>query len=61
MFELTAKVVGVAGQDGYSIVTFQLSGDSDPTTGDMISIATTKMLVVGEVYVLKAEINNQTN
>jgi hypothetical protein len=56
MFELTAKVVGVAGQDGYSIVTFQLSGEGDPTTGDMISIATNKPFIVGEVYTLKAEL-----
>jgi hypothetical protein len=58
MFELTAKVVGVAGQDGYSIVTFQLSGDEDPTTGDMISIATNKTISVGEIYILKAELSN---
>jgi hypothetical protein len=57
MFELTAKVVGVAGQDGYSIVTFQLSGDGDPTTGDMISIATSKPFAVGDVYILKAELH----
>jgi hypothetical protein len=57
MFELTATVVGVSGQDGYSIVTFQLSGDKDPTTGDMISIATDKSFAVGDVYVLKAELN----
>jgi hypothetical protein len=61
MFELTAKVVLVAEQDGFSIVTFQLSGDNDPTTGDMFSIATDKPFVVGDVYTLKAELNDQTN
>jgi hypothetical protein len=58
MFELKATAVEVSEQDGYSIVTFQLSGDSDPTTGDMISIATTKPFAVGDVYTLKAELNS---
>jgi hypothetical protein len=61
MFELEAIVVEVAEQDGYSIVTFQLSGDGDPTTGDMISIATTKPFVVGDVYTLNAELNGGAN
>jgi hypothetical protein len=56
MFELTATTVLVAEQDGYSIVTFQLRGEGDPTTGDMISIATNKPFTVGEVYTLKAEL-----